>query len=305
MSPILALITFTKLGMSSQLMLNKTKYQHARVAWDNSVTSRPTSDKTNFIRPLQFPIRPLSPNHKHAVDIHSSDRLHITFNTHFRQGQCGNKVAQSSRNSHFLAGARVSVHGKTVRASDPLGRYHKYHLRARPCRITSRPFRISRAKTQPGELKSTDGRRRSLGGGSETPVLLRVERMTGGWDATSNSIGSFRSSFEQSDDDSEGTTSLTWEERIANGLGIWDNPEKKRSSLKALNPSSEHEANLDAMSPEYWHILGDDVSWIVPHENQADEVSPEQYWTWSVDRQQWFHLDEEKKAVVWAPKDFG
>ncbi|KAI5866166.1 hypothetical protein GGS23DRAFT_594307 [Durotheca rogersii] len=83
---------------------------------------------------------------------------------------------------------------------------------------------------------------------------------------------------------------------------LWANAEQQRRSHEFLNPPSTFQANLDAVSPESQGLF------LQCNPDQPDEDAGEDprdpYWTWSRDRQQWFHIDKERGVVVWCPEEF-
>lgn len=75
-----------------------------------------------------------------------------------------------------------------------------------------------------------------------------------------------------------------------------------------LNPVSEYQANLDAVSPECKELFleattnarcGDETTNL-----PEDDDSVDTYWAWSQEKQQWFHEDTDCNTIVWFPKNF-
>ncbi|KAL7622335.1 hypothetical protein AAE478_007839 [Parahypoxylon ruwenzoriense] len=78
--------------------------------------------------------------------------------------------------------------------------------------------------------------------------------------------------------------------------------EGKRRSPK---PVSKYQADLDAVSPEFRSLFlqsfpsrsGD----LAAEDEDEDE---DKYWTWSQDKEQWFHVEEDGNTIVWFPREF-
>ncbi|KAI0010413.1 hypothetical protein F4779DRAFT_313475 [Xylariaceae sp. FL0662B] len=79
----------------------------------------------------------------------------------------------------------------------------------------------------------------------------------------------------------------------------------QRRSYKLLNPGSEYQANLEAVSPECKDLFTQCCPTPADQSDMKDEDdSVDSYWTWSIEKQQWFHADDECGTTVWFPKDF-
>ncbi|KAI1374436.1 hypothetical protein F4677DRAFT_426106 [Hypoxylon crocopeplum] len=81
--------------------------------------------------------------------------------------------------------------------------------------------------------------------------------------------------------------------------------EDQRLSYQSLNPGSEYQANLDAVSPDCRDLfLRCCPTAADKPDMEAEDDSVDLYWTWSREKEQWFHVDEERNTVVWFPEDF-
>ncbi|KAI1079919.1 hypothetical protein F5B20DRAFT_143583 [Whalleya microplaca] len=79
----------------------------------------------------------------------------------------------------------------------------------------------------------------------------------------------------------------------------------QRRLYNMLNPVSEYQANLEAVSPECKDLFTQCCPAPVDQSNMEDEDdSVDPYWTWSREKQQWFHVDDESSTTIWFPKDF-
>ncbi|KAI0601999.1 hypothetical protein F4775DRAFT_537901 [Biscogniauxia sp. FL1348] len=71
-----------------------------------------------------------------------------------------------------------------------------------------------------------------------------------------------------------------------------------------LNPVSEYQANLDAVSPECRELFLEANVRCEDETGLPEDDSVDTYWAWSQERQQWFHQDTDCNTIVWFPKDF-
>ncbi|KAI2617763.1 hypothetical protein GGR54DRAFT_195140 [Hypoxylon sp. NC1633] len=91
---------------------------------------------------------------------------------------------------------------------------------------------------------------------------------------------------------------------------LWDvdistDVEDQRGLYKFLNPGSEYQANLDAVSPQCKDLFVRCCP--VPSDNldaELEDDSVDPYWTWSQEKEQWSHKDKERGTTVWFPEDF-
>ncbi|KAI5922869.1 hypothetical protein F4810DRAFT_242413 [Camillea tinctor] len=83
-------------------------------------------------------------------------------------------------------------------------------------------------------------------------------------------------------------------------IGIGDH----RSRWPLLNPVSEYQANLDAVSPECKELFLEANAQFKDDAELLEDDSVDTYWTWSQEKQQWFHEDTDCNTIVWFPKDF-
>ncbi|KAI1631217.1 hypothetical protein F4809DRAFT_658320 [Biscogniauxia mediterranea] len=73
-----------------------------------------------------------------------------------------------------------------------------------------------------------------------------------------------------------------------------------------LNPVSEYQANLDAVSPECKELFLEATNAQCEDDetDSPEDDSVDTYWAWSQEKQQWFHEDTDCNTIVWFPKNF-
>ncbi|ORY61253.1 uncharacterized protein BCR38DRAFT_487010 [Pseudomassariella vexata] len=204
----------------------------------------------------------------------------------------------------FEPKSRFSIDRTTLRVSKAQGRCIKYRLRAP---AYPRPFPTNHLQAYSSETNThTTQSQKTAGESSKSNTATSASSLPDSQAGQDNGVMNYCEASPPSE--SSGTRNQVeelngdWSSRLVKGRGIWADPEARRLSFKLLNPSSEYEANADAVSSDCRDLF-ESLSWNTetPHKHPQD--IPENYWKWNEDEQAWFHLNEDTQSLTRCPMD--